>query len=58
MIFEGDLPGFGHNGGAPGMSTELQVYPQAETVLVVLSNLDPPASTRLANFINLRLPIR
>jgi D-alanyl-D-alanine carboxypeptidase len=58
MIHTGDLPGFGHSGGAPGMNGELQVFPEAETILVVLSNLDPPAATRVATFINNRLPLR
>ena len=47
---------FGHGGGAPGMNGELQIYPQGGYVITVLSNLDPPAASRVANFIGNRLP--
>ncbi len=57
MVHSGDLTGFGHSGGAPGMNGELQVFPETGTILVVLSNLDPPAATRVATFINQRLPV-
>src|SRR6266568_1796660 len=42
---------FGHGGGAPGMNGELRIYPQTGYVVAVLSNLDPPAAGRLAQFI-------
>lgn len=48
---------FGHGGGAPGMNGELRVYPKADTVVVVLANLDPPAATRLADFFDERMPV-
>jgi D-alanyl-D-alanine carboxypeptidase len=32
--------GYGHTGGAPGMTAELRVYPNAKTVVIVLSNMD------------------
>lgn len=47
---------FGHGGGAPGMNGELQIYPQSGYVIAVLSNLDPPAATRVSSFIGNRLP--
>jgi D-alanyl-D-alanine carboxypeptidase len=47
---------FGHGGGAPGMNGELQVFPQTGYVIVVLSNLDPPAASRVSDFIVNRLP--
>lgn len=47
---------FGHGGGAPGMNGELQIFPQTGYVIVVLSNLDPPAATRISDFIINRLP--
>jgi D-alanyl-D-alanine carboxypeptidase len=47
---------FGHGGGAPGMNGDLQIFPQAGYVIVVLSNLDPPAATRISDFIVNRLP--
>ncbi|HEY2548430.1 MAG TPA: serine hydrolase domain-containing protein [Candidatus Acidoferrum sp.] len=47
---------FGHGGGAPGMNGELQIFPQSGYVIVVLSNLDPPAASRISDFITNRLP--
>ena len=46
----------GHGGGAPGMNGELAFEPDGGYVVVVLSNLDPPAATRMAAFILDRLP--
>jgi D-alanyl-D-alanine carboxypeptidase len=48
---------FGHGGGAPGMNGDLQIFPQTGYVIVVLSNLDPPAASRISDFIVNRLPI-
>jgi D-alanyl-D-alanine carboxypeptidase len=47
---------FGHGGGAPGMNGELQIYPQSGYVIAVLSNLDPPAASRISDFVCNRLP--
>lgn len=47
----------GHNGGAPGMNGELAFEPGGGYVVVVLSNLDPPAAGLVANFILPRLPV-
>jgi D-alanyl-D-alanine carboxypeptidase len=47
---------FGHGGGAPGMNGDLQIFPQSGYVIVVLSNLDPPAASRISDFIVNRLP--
>jgi CubicO group peptidase (beta-lactamase class C family) len=47
---------FGHGGGAPGMNAELQIYPQSGYVIAVLANLDPPAASRVSEFIANRLP--
>jgi CubicO group peptidase (beta-lactamase class C family) len=49
---------FGHAGGAPGMNGELQVCPAHGYVIAVLSNLDPPAASRISDFITNRLPER
>jgi D-alanyl-D-alanine carboxypeptidase len=49
---------FGHGGGAPGMNGELKICPGPGYVVVVLANLDPPAATRVADFITNRLPIK
>jgi D-alanyl-D-alanine carboxypeptidase len=47
---------FGHGGGAPGMNGDLQIFPRSGYVIVVLSNLDPPAANRISDFIVNRLP--
>ena len=49
---------FGHGGGAPGMNGELKICPGRGYVIAVLSNLDPPAATRVADFSANRLPIK
>ena len=46
----------GHSGGAPGMNGDLAFEPDGGYVVVVLSNLDPPAAGQLAAFILARLP--
>ena len=48
---------FGHTGGAAGMNGELRVYPESGYVIVVLSNLDPPAATNLSGYVTARLPL-
>jgi CubicO group peptidase (beta-lactamase class C family) len=48
----------GHGGGAPGMNGELRIYPDSGYVIAVLANLDPPAATRVADFIGERLPLK
>jgi D-alanyl-D-alanine carboxypeptidase len=53
---EAGVRSFGHGGGAPGMNGELRIYPASGYVIVVLSNLDPPAASRPADFIGNRLP--
>jgi len=47
---------FGHGGGAPGMNGDLKIYPQTGYVVAVLSNMDPPAASRVSDFIANRLP--
>jgi len=49
-------PCFGHGGGAPGMNGDLKICPEAGYVVAVLANLDPPAATRVSDFISNRLP--
>jgi len=53
---DADTRHFGHGGGAPGMNGDLQIYPQSGYVITVLSNLDPPAASRVSDFIANRLP--
>jgi CubicO group peptidase (beta-lactamase class C family) len=46
----------GHSGGAPGMNGDLVFEPGGGYVVVVLSNLDPPAAGQMSGFILGRLP--
>ena len=54
---EGATRNFGHSGGAPGQNGDLRVYPESGYVIVALSNLDPPAASRMVDFIAARLPL-
>lgn len=47
---------FGHGGGAPGMNGDLEICPGPNYVVAVLANLDPPAASRISDFITNRLP--
>lgn len=47
---------FGHGGGAPGMNADFKIFPESGHVLVVMANMDPPASGVIAEFITARLP--
>ncbi len=58
MRGEGSLRSYGHGGGAPGMNGELRVFPALGYVVVILSNMDPPAAARLLEFFDLRMPDR
>jgi CubicO group peptidase (beta-lactamase class C family) len=46
----------GHGGGAPGMNGDLRIYPETGYVIAALTNIDPPAATRLTEWVDLRLP--
>jgi len=49
---------FGHGGGAPGMNGNLAICPEPGYVVAVLSNMDPPAASRVSDFVTNRLPVR
>src|SRR5256885_6066088 len=38
---------YGHNGSAPGVNVEAAVFPGDRAAVVVMSNRDPPAASRL-----------
>jgi len=38
------------------MNGDLHIYPKTGYVVVVLSNLDPPAAGRIADFVRAHLP--
>jgi CubicO group peptidase (beta-lactamase class C family) len=48
---------FGHGGGPPGMNGNLEICPASGYTIVVLANLDPPAASRISDFITNRLPL-
>jgi D-alanyl-D-alanine carboxypeptidase len=54
---DGDARWVGHGGGAPGMNGELIIYPRSGYAVAVLANLDPPAASRVAQFVSNRLPL-
>ena len=39
----------GHNGGAPGINSEVWMFPREDYVAIVLSRFDPPTATRVAD---------
>ncbi len=56
MQGEGPLFSYGHGGGAPGQNGELRMFPELGYVVVILSNLDPPAASELAEYFTVRMP--
>jgi CubicO group peptidase (beta-lactamase class C family) len=57
FMIEGEGPWrwFGHSGGAPGINSELRIFPETGYVVAVLSNL-PPSAQRVTEWISQRLP--
>jgi CubicO group peptidase (beta-lactamase class C family) len=47
---------YGHTGGAPGMATEMRIYPEAKVVVIELSNIDPGALAIASYYAN-RMPL-
>lgn len=47
----------GHNGGAPGMNAELNIYWEAGVVVAVLANIDPPAAGDISDYLRDRLQL-
>jgi len=53
----GKLRSFGHSGGAPGMNSDLRIFPDLGYVIVALSNLDPPAASMVVEHYVARMPV-
>lgn len=47
----------GHNGGAPGMNGDLRIYPASGYIVVALANVDPFIASKVADFVDARLPV-
>jgi CubicO group peptidase (beta-lactamase class C family) len=54
---EQGAPAYGHGGGAQGMNAELRVFPTLGKVVIGLSNVDPPAVSRLVQYYQVRMPV-
>lgn len=52
---EGQSAFYGHGGGAPGMNSDFRVYPDQNTIIVTLSNFDPPVANDLAEYYQERM---
>jgi D-alanyl-D-alanine carboxypeptidase len=53
----GPMRNFGHGGGAPGMNTELRIFPELGYVLIAMSNIDPMAAHTVVDYYAARMPI-
>lgn len=49
---------FGHGGGSPGVNGDLKISTASGYTIAMLSNLDPPAATRMAGYVAERLPAK
>lgn len=49
---------FGHGGGAPGINSDLKIFPESGYVVIVMGNLSPPSAQRVSSYIAARLPAR
>jgi len=52
---EGPWKWFGHGGGAPGINSDLKIFPESCYVVAVQSNL-PPSAQRVSDWLARRLP--
>lgn len=52
----GGHPTFGHDGGGPGMSGDLGIWPHSRRVLAILSNQDAPMAQQVSSFVCSHLP--
>lgn len=55
---DGGVRSFGHGGGAPGINADLKIFPDSGYVIAVMGNLDPPAASRISDFVAARLPVK
>lgn len=57
VVGQGPLRRFGHGGDAPGINTDVRIFPEAGYVLVAFSNIDPPAAYRAFRWFEPRMPV-
>jgi CubicO group peptidase (beta-lactamase class C family) len=48
----------GHNGGAPGIAANFEMYPELGYTVVLLMNTDPPATRPIIKGIRQRIPAK
>lgn len=53
----GETRYFGHGGGAPGMNSDLRIYPELGVTIIALANVDPEYARTLAGHYGERMPI-
>jgi CubicO group peptidase (beta-lactamase class C family) len=53
---EGEIAWFGHSGGHFGVNSSLDIYPDSDYTVIVMTNLDKPTANREAQWIRARLP--
>jgi D-alanyl-D-alanine carboxypeptidase len=58
IAHEPGVRSFGHGGGAPGINSDLKIFPDSGFVVAVMGNLDPPAASRVCDFAAARLPVK
>ena len=54
----GEVRTYGHGGGASGMNGILRVYPESGQSVIVLCNLDSPSASRMADWLDTRMPLQ
>lgn len=49
---------FGHGGGAPGINSDLIIFPESGYVVIAMGNFSPPNAQRVSSYVAARLPAR
>ena len=55
-VGDGPLFRYGHAGDFPGMNADVRIFPATRTVLIALSNLDPPSGYQPFRWFEPRMP--
>jgi len=57
ILGEGSLLRYGHNGGFPGVNSDMRIYPHSGYVLICLSNFDPFTAELPIKYFESRMPL-